>query len=136
MGLAERRVAKDFEANVFPQLKKEVAGAAKFEVPVDVKWESLAVDGQSHLYVECWPKVYFRPLIQALEAITADEMGRDALKSKLTRIAIQNVGGNYSSSSWAAFDGGVLTLDHEPTSNVDDVDERKQALQALLEKAL
>ncbi|MBJ6760249.1 hypothetical protein JGU66_05705 [Myxococcaceae bacterium JPH2] len=137
MGLAERRAAKKFEDTLYPPLKQQVETAAHFAVPVDVNWQSLATDEQAHLYDECWPKVYFTPLIEALEGITTDDMGRDALKAGLHRIVIRNTGGIYSASgAFVTFEGGVLTLDHEPCTNVDDTRDRRDAIQKTLEKAL
>ena len=136
MGLAERRAAKDFETNQFPRLKQEIVDAAKFDVPVEVRWDTLALDEQAHLYVECWPKVYFEPLKQALEAITIDDMGRDALKAGLKKVVIQNTKDVSYGERIAEFTGGVLTLDHKPTTNVDDIADRKRGIQQVLEKAL
>lgn len=136
MGLAERRAAKEFEDKFYPELKKQVLAAAKADVPIDVKWDTLATADQSHLYGECWPKVYFDPLIQALKSITRDQMGADALKQALKKIVIQNVGGYYSGGSWSKFDAGTLTLDHESCTNVDNVDERRDALVKMLESKL
>jgi hypothetical protein len=136
MGLAERRAAKQFETSQFPQLKKKIDEAAHFEVPVEVKWETLATEGSSHLYEECWPKVYFKPLADAFSAICIDDMGRDALKGSLKKVIIQNTQDVSYSSYMVSFVDGVLTLDHLPTTNVDDVDDRKKAIQTKLESAL
>src|SRR3954462_2343928 len=76
MGLAERRAAKEFETKRFPQLKKDIDDAAGFEVPVTVAWDTLAKEGEAHLYDDCWPKVYFQPLVAAFKGITIDDMGK------------------------------------------------------------
>lgn len=136
MGLAERRAAKEFETNRYPAVKKDIDAAAKFDVPVEVKWDSLAVAEYAHMYEEAWLKVYFRPLIDALKAITVDAMGSDALKASLKRIVIQNMKDNSSSSYWAIFTDGTLTLDHAPVSNVDYIEDRKTQLQKVLEEKL
>jgi hypothetical protein len=136
MGLAERRAAKQFETSQFPQLKKQIDEAAHFEVPVEVKWETLATDGSSHLYEECWPKVYFKPLSEALKAICIDDMGREALKGGLKKVIIQNTQDVSYADYMVGFVDGVLTLDHKPTTNVDDVDARAKAIQTKLESAL
>ena len=136
MGLAERRAAKEFETNRYPAVKKDIDAAAKFDVPVEVKWDSLAVAEYAHMYEEAWLKVYFRPLIDALKAITVDAMGADALKASLKRIIIQNMKNNSSSNYWAIFTDGILTLDHAPVSNVDDIEDRKTQLQKVLEAKL
>lgn len=136
MGLAERRAAKKFEDTLYPPLKQQIDAAAHFTVPVEVNWQTLATDEQAHLYDECWPKVYFTPLIEAFEAITIDDMGREALKGALKRVVIRNTSDVSSASSMVSFEGGVLTLDHQPCTNVDDVRDRREAIQQTLEKAL
>ena len=136
MGLAERRAAKEFETKQFAILKKDIDAAAGFEVPVDVKWETLTLEDEAHLYAECWPKVYFQPLIDALRSVTIDEMGKDALKSGLTRVQVQNTKDTTTSDNIASFSSGTLLLDHKPHTNVDDGAARAKAIQKVLEKNL
>ncbi|WP_224361179.1 hypothetical protein [Hyalangium versicolor] len=135
MGIAERKAASQFEETAYPKLEKEVKAAAHFDVPVEVDWGTLAVEGYEHLYEEAWPKIYFTPLVGALKAITVDELGREALRSTLKRIVIRNTTRASSGSSMVRFEDGVLTLDHEPVTNVDDVEDRQQAIQRVLEAA-
>jgi hypothetical protein len=135
MGLAEKRVVKDFETNVYPGLKKQIDETAGFEVTVEVRWDTLAKDdGYTHLWKEGWPKIYFEPLVAALKSICADDLGRDALKGALKKIVIQNAKDSYS-SYWSTFEDGVLTLDYQFT-NVDEVQDRTNVLRETLEKAL
>ena len=135
MGIAERKAASQFEQNVYPRLKKDILEAAHFEVPIEVDWNSLTVEGYEHLYEEAWTKVYFEPLVKALEAISGDEQGREMLRGTLQRIVIRNVGGHSSGSSMVGLQDGVLTLDHQPVTNVDSVQERQEAIQKALEAA-
>jgi hypothetical protein len=135
MGLAERRAIKSFQDTKFPELKKSIDAAAGFPVDVEVKWETIAPEGQSHLYDESWPKLYFVPVTDAFTSICRDEMGKEALKGALKKIVIQNTKDNYSSSYWCEFDGGTLTLE-QSLSNVDDVKDRTDALVTLLESKL
>jgi hypothetical protein len=136
MGLAEKRAAKDFETKQFPELKKRVDDAAGFPVELEVAWDTLAVEGESNLYADCWPKVYFEPLRDALKAITADDMGKEALKGTLKKITIQNKNGIASESTWASFTNGELVLDHRPHSNVDYGGRRADALRKVIESKL
>ena len=139
MGLAEKRATKEFQEKRFPAFKKEIDDAAGFEVPVEVKWEQLAEDGMVHLYEECWTKVYFRPLIDALKAITVDDMGKEALQGALKSILIRNEADNsYGGDRIAKFDkgSGVLAIDHKPFSNVDDHKDMKEGIQKTLEDSL
>jgi hypothetical protein len=136
MGLAERRAAKNFTDNLFPGFKKQIDEAAHFDVPIDVKWDTLQADGMADGYAENWAKVYFQPLVTALKAITIDDLGKEALKGGLKKIVIENKSGVYYGDRWATLQDGVLTLDHEPCTNVDNVDERATGLQQVLEKGL
>ncbi|MBA3707892.1 MAG: hypothetical protein H0W83_03615 [Planctomycetes bacterium] len=104
MGLAERRASMQFQSEQFPKLKKEVDVAAGFEVPLEVDWDTLPTDGETHLYNDSWTRVYFHPL-------------RDAFKD-------------------ICIDKGVLTLDHKPTTNVDDVKDRAEGIRKTLEEKL
>lgn len=136
MGLAERRAAKEFEENKFPDLQKKVQEAAGFKLPIEVDWESIAENDYAHMYEEAWTKVYFTPLIDAFKGITVDQMGKDALKEALKKVVIKNRGGHYSAPSCYEFANGVLTFDHQPVSNVDDVNSRAEELRKLLESKL
>ncbi|MBZ4411003.1 hypothetical protein ACJ2CR_14490 [Myxococcus faecalis] len=133
MGLAERKAAKSFEETQFPQLEKQLAEVAGFKVPVKVDWASLCADGYADIYEEAWTKVYFTPLFQALESLTEDELGREFVQGSLKRLVIQNVAGNVSGSSFASFVDGVLTLDHEPCTNLDDIHDRREGIQRALQ---
>ncbi|MCB9655669.1 MAG: hypothetical protein H6729_16215 [Deltaproteobacteria bacterium] len=136
MGLAERRAQKSFEDNVFPKLKKDVADAATFEIPIEVEWEPLCLEGHAHNYEEFWSQVYFQPLIAAFKSICADEMGKEALKAAVKKIFITNKKGHYYGESMASLDAGVLTLDHEPGTNVHQLDDRIKGLTKYLESHL
>ncbi len=136
MGLAERRALKDFQDNHFPGLKQKVTDAAGFDVGIEVAWDKLVQDDMGHLYNDAWAKIYFEPLAEALKKITVDDMGKDALKAGLKKVVITNSTGVYYGDRWAKLEGGVLTLDHEPTTNVDNQTERVDGLVSVLEKAL
>lgn len=131
MGLAERRAIKKFEDETYPKLKAQIDSVAGFEVAVDVDWGTLAEDDYGHLYDEALPKVFFKPVIEALREICIDEMGRQALEEGLKRVDIR-----WTGSKRMDFVDGVLTLDHSPVSNIDYWEERKKDLQSALERAL
>lgn len=135
MGLAERRAAQKFSTDEYPHWKHRIDQAACFEVPVEVAWDELAVDGYADDYPEFFTKVYFGPLAEALAAITIDDLGKDALKSGLTKIIIRN-SGQYHSNGGFTFVDGVLTIDHQAQSNVEYHDARAKQLQQLLESSL
>ena len=49
---------------------------------------------------------------------------------------IQNTKGAYYADNFSAFEGGTLTLDHEPLTNTGDVAARTVALGKVLEDGL
>ncbi len=136
MGLAERRAVKAYQEERYPLLQKQVWEAAKAEIPIEVKWDTMAAEGNASSYDECWTKIYFTPLIDAFKDITRDDMGKDALKEGIEKIVIQNISGTYSSDRWATMQNKTLTLDHEPITNADYVSDRAKGLTAILEKNL
>ncbi|WP_378181166.1 hypothetical protein [Aquimarina sp. SS2-1] len=136
MGLAERRIVKEFEEKTFPKLQEEINTAANKTLEIEVDWKSLAIDGSSHLYEECWPQVYFEPLKIALEQITTDEMGKDAIAESLDKVIIKNENGISLASKWCSFENKTLVLDHKPTTNLNQSPDRAKAVQKLLEENL
>jgi hypothetical protein len=135
MGLAERRSAERFKNEDYPGWKARIDAAAGFEVPIEVAWDELAVPDYADRYAEYFPDVYFRPLLDALGAIAADDMGREALQASLSKVVVRN-SDQYFSPSGITFADGVLTFDHKSDTNTHHVEERTKALQALLEGAL
>jgi len=135
MGLVERRAAADFQERHLPALMKKVHQAAGFPVTVDVRWDTLSIDGQSDQYAKCWPDTYFEPLITGLARIAKDDLGRAALKAGVKKVVIQNEANNKRPDRWATLEGGVLTLDYLPF-NVHDRPLRADALATLLESKL
>ena len=136
MGLAERRALLEFQNDQLPALQARIEQAAGCPVTLEVDWDSIAPEGESLLYGESWPAVYFEPLIAALQAITSDELGRTAVQATLKTVVIRNLKANYYADGWAALEQGVLTLDHEPLTNIADVAARTEALIGVLERAL
>jgi len=136
MGLAERRVIKSFQENEYQKFLAEVREVVGKDVDVDVQWDSLAEDGMSHLYEEAWVKVYFEPVKDALKSICSDDMGKEAITESLGKIIIKNEGDIHYAGKWSSFDGNVLTLDHKPTTNIDQINDRAKAVQTLLENNL
>lgn len=135
MGLAERRGIKEFREKHFIGLKVAIDEAACFDVPLDVDWDSIAAPGYAHMYDLAFAKVYFQPLVIAFNDICRDEMGRAALGTGLTRIVIKNSDKFYGGDS-VSFDDGVLTIDHKPVTNIDEVQVRAEAIIRLLESEL
>lgn len=136
MGLAERRVAKDFQENEYPKFTKELNEVVGKELPVEMDWNALQEEGKSHLYKECWPQVYFDPIIAALKDICADDMGKEAIADGLSKIVVTNDGSNSTSGKWASFESSILTLNHKPCTNVGQIEDRAKTVRVLLENNL
>jgi hypothetical protein len=134
-GLKEKRAVKDFQEKSFPKLTKEINSVAGIDVPIEVDWDSIAVDGYSDLYEEGFTKVYFTPLLDALKGICADDMGKTALREALKKVVIKNSSNSYSPSNFS-FADGVLVIDHSPTTNLNDTKDRTKKIAKLLEDAL
>jgi len=136
LNLAERRVLNDFQTNTLPAIQTRISEAAGVDIPLEVNWESLCVPGESHLYGASWTMVYFEPLIHALKTVGSDKIGLDAINAGLKKIVVQNIAGLCYGDRWASISDGVLTLDHEPITNVDQVDDRIKGLVQVLESGL
>lgn len=136
MGLQERRAVKTFQDGSYQNLTNEINTLAGYSLEFEVNWDTLALEEYTHMYEEGFTKVYFTPLINALKEITVDEMGKEALKEALKKVVIKNEAGNYYGSTAYAFNGGVLTIDHQPFSNIDNITERSEELSKLLMKNL
>jgi hypothetical protein len=135
MGLAERRAVERFKGDDYPQWKAKIDQASGFDVPVEVSWDELAVDAYADSYASFFSRVYFQPLVDALTAITVDEIGKSAVRHGLKKIIVRNTD-QYHSARGFTFDEGVLTIDHKPHTNVDDGPERAKGLQQILESGL
>ncbi len=131
MGLAERRAIKAFQDNKFATLKKELDKAAGKEVVLEVDWDSLAIEDYADSYDEYLPKVFFKPLIEAIKAITFDDMGKEAIQEGLKKVVIR-----HSGKRQATFENGLMVLDQSPNSNVDYWEDRRNEWQKILEKGL
>jgi hypothetical protein len=137
MGLLEKRALKAFQDGSYKTLTDEINAIAGYTIEFEVNWDSLAEEGYStEYYDEHFTKVYFTPLITALKEITADDMGKEALKEALKKVVIKNEEGNVYGSNAYKFGDGILTIDHKSFSNVDNITERSTELGALLMKNL
>ncbi|MBS1751505.1 MAG: hypothetical protein JST63_16505 [Bacteroidetes bacterium] len=132
MGLIEKRAIKSFREGAYNKLRKEINSIAGLPVEFEVNWESLSVPDYSQLYEEGFTKVYFTPVINAFKEITSDSPGKDALKNALKKIVIKNEGAIYYGENAYSFDNGVLTINHEPCTNIDDIKERTDVLSKIL----
>lgn len=136
MGLKERRIIKAFQTEQYPALEAEINKAAGFEVPMDIKWDTLMEDRFSHIYHNTFPKIYFQPLIDAFKAICIDEMGIELLKAGLKNVIIVNENNEHSLGKAITFEAGVLKINHSPVINADNIEDKANRIIELLENKL
>jgi hypothetical protein len=121
MGLAERRAVKAFQDNKLPEIQTKIDEIVGKPVPMEVDWDQLADEGYGDRYESFWTQGCFTPLVNALEEIAVDDMGREALKEGLQSIRVK---GEYAHSLNPSFSSGVLTLDFK-LWNPPTADEQK-----------
>lgn len=134
MGLAERRAIKNFEDKHWPALQARIQEAAGTPIEIAVDWASLAAPDYAHLYDEELPNIYFVPIIEAFKKVAFDDMGKEAIKSGISKIIVQNKKPDYS-SYWAELENKILTLDYQFT-NSSQIDDRVDVLVKKLEEKL
>lgn len=131
----ELRTVRTFETESYPALREAIAAEAGFDLPIEVDWPSLAVEGWSHIYETAFPKVYFLPIVRALKSYAADSPDKNGLRRILAKVTIKN-SGRYFNSNGISLDSGVLTIDHQPQANVDEGEaERANRILELLKSA-
>lgn len=135
MGLPDRRALKDFQDQRYPDLVKKIESAAGFKVPVEVDWDSIALEGKARLYDEAFEKVYFAPVIQGIRKVAIDPMSREAVKKGLRKVVLGNTANAYGPKA-VSFKEGVLKIDHQPFANIPYVTEREKAVVDVLEDGL
>jgi len=141
IGLAERRAIASYRQEKYPAIEAGIQQAAGFPVPVDVEWDQLTLPGDAAYYAQddYFGKTIFEPLTAALRSITADPMGRDALKAKLQRIHIRYDEKTAPASNYPnglTFKDGMLDINWRPYANTADLQDRTQAITQLLERNL
>ena len=136
MGLAERRVAAAYQKDKFPAWKQKLNEIAGYELAFEVTWDELVKEGFLDSYPNTIDYNFFMPLEAALKSITADDLGRDALKAKIKGVRITSVRG--WSSLEVKVEGDRLLLDADPSYNRDDsaVSDYAQRITSTLESAL
>ena len=135
MGLAEKRAVAEYQEKTFPAAIKQIEEAAGTAIPVEPKWDSFLATDPSGTSIDAgFQAIYIKPLVGALKSVASDDMGKKALKSELKKIVLDGSSG-YSTNGFT-FNGGTLTLQHQLFQNMDDVQERTDAIKKLLEDKL
>ncbi len=140
-GLAERRAMAAYSKDIRPSIEKSIQEAAGFPVAVSLDLGRLALPGYADTYKsdDYLRKPIIDPLLKSLAAISHDEMGKEAIQSKLKRIVITYDEATAPTSNYEngiIFESGNLTINWKPFTNVDDLEARSQALPKVLESNL
>jgi hypothetical protein len=138
MGLAQKRIAKEFEDKEFPAWKAEFDAIVGFNMSMEVHWDTMQHEdyGQNYRddYFKWYKQVYFKPLAEAFRKICRDDMGKAAVKDGVKKIIID---GREGSGAYASsFVGGEFTINHRFNCNVDDEKERAEGWQKMIENRL
>ena len=141
LALPERRALKQYQETKLPELQKNINAAAKFDLPLEIKWGAIAQKDQGSSYMEddYFTNVYFVPLANALKQITNDSMGAESLKAKLKKVVITYDQATAPASNYpngVTFENGTLTINFTPFSNSSDVEPRSKAIASGLEAKL
>ena len=136
MGLAEKRVAAAYEKETLPTWKQKINAVAGYELAFDVAMVELVKEGWAEYYPKNIDYNFFAPLEKSLQSICADDLGKEALKSKIKKVQIG------SKRSWSSLEvkveGDTLSLDADPTYQRDDtaIDDYASRITSELEKNL
>jgi hypothetical protein len=145
MGLSERRAMKQFETEVYPGLKKMLDDAAGFDVPMDIHWDKLTIEGRANDAIQSYylTDIFFVPLIAAVKHLASDQMGKDALKAGLKKVVMTYDEETAPISNYLQgwpFEKGVLTINYQPgvtdAASSDPIQAKTNALVQILSAGL
>ena len=115
MGLSEKRAVQSLKEKIVKSFENEAKAVCGFNVAIDADWASLENHQDCIWIIEnLKPQTeWFDKAKEALKAICADELGKGALKDKLTKIYFINASGDLSLKAGtftirSALDGGGI----------------------------
>jgi hypothetical protein len=145
VGLDERRAMKKFETDLLPGFQKQINDAAGFDVPLEIHWDKLTIDGRAKDACEPYylADIFFTPLVAALKEVGSDQMGKDALKAGLKKIVMTYDEETAPISNYVdgwPFEDGVLTINYQPgvidAGYADPIEARTKSLVQILSSGL
>jgi len=89
MGLAERREVKKHQEETVPTLEQELEEICGVRIPYEVDWDSFARDGASLGWVGTTSG--FQNINDGLREVCRDDLGKEAVRESIKRIAIENI---------------------------------------------
>lgn len=136
MGLAQKRIISEYQTSAFPEWKKKFDTVVGFEIPFEVKWDTMQDDAyhDRDRYFEWYGLVYFEPLMTVFQKLCSDNMGREAVKTGVKKIVIDGTEG--TSAKKSTFENGVLTIKHQFNMNTNDEAERTKTWLRMIEDKL
>lgn len=88
MGLAEKRLAQEIQNDQLPAFESQIKEIAGYDVKVDIDWNTFtAYDSYPLSRLD----IVFSDLTGCLKKICVDDMGKEALKEKMSTIKLTNV---------------------------------------------
>jgi hypothetical protein len=153
----DRQAVRAYQESIFPAQQAAIHKAAGFEVPIDVRWDAIALpdEGERYSDQDFWTNVFFVPLAQALSEVTSNSAGKQAVRDKLNKIVVTfdkataaaGDNGVWYYKKGINFEDGVLTLNFQPYINRTAlprhatgiekyIKERAQAIREALEEKL
>lgn len=105
MGLLEKRWAQEKRTALEAELIEAIRRLAGPEVLVEIDWDGFAEHREDCGYIGD-PGYGLPQLVQALEEVARDDLGREALREKLRKIVIKPAPSNDATSF--SFEGGEV----------------------------
>lgn len=91
MGLAEKRLAESIKVEKLPEFEAKLKEKAGYDIKVDIDWNTFTAFNQYPLERL---DIIFDDLESFVKKICADDMGKEALKEKMTTIHLTNTENN------------------------------------------
>lgn len=88
MGLAEKRLAETIKSNELASFQNKINEIAGYDIKLDIDWDTFTAFDEYPL--KRLVSVMFETVESFLKKICADEMGKEALKNKLSTIHLIN----------------------------------------------
>src|SRR5215471_7932326 len=105
MGLAERRKIKEPTDEVLPGRVTEIEEICGAPIPYEVDWDSFADDLDGLNFLD---NISCHRLNMALRVICSDDLGREAVRETVKRVALRNVA--ETSGKSLRFEDGTLAM--------------------------
>ncbi len=105
MGLAEKRLAQEVQNEKLPAFKAKVKEIAGYDLNVDIDWDTFT---SYDSYAISRLDIVFDDLTSFIKKICADDLGKEALKEKMTTLKLTNVENREDAKM--EFDGNTFDL--------------------------